>query len=84
MCITSHALVKVSLCDKLMFEQRLLRRAGGRDTALWVELPRQGNLVHSLRWEAVRPRWLSIPLSLSLSYVKMSHELGRESWMGAL
>lgn len=40
MCITSHALVKDSLCDKLMFEQRLLRRAGGRDTALWVELSR--------------------------------------------
>lgn len=81
MCVTSHALVRDSLCDKLMFEQRLLRE-GGRDAALWVELSRpRKELVHSLRWE---PRWLFIPLSLSLSYVKMSHELGKELWMGAL
>lgn len=54
MCVTSHALVRDSLCDKLMFEQRLLRREGGRDAALWVELSRpREELVHSLRWGPV-------------------------------
>lgn len=43
MCITSHALVKVSLCDKLMFELRLLRKEQEEGTlALWVELLGRG------------------------------------------
>lgn len=68
MCVTSHALVRDSLCDKLMLEQRLLRREGERDAVLWAELSRpREELVHSLRWEllgaeaAVHPS-LTFPL----------------------